>query len=268
LAKGRWLASQNAARPPGPELEQGVRQERAYREAAARFVTDVKPHYERFMHGSGGRSFPQMRAELARIADVVAPLTVQYQIAGLYNHKGVVELAAGLPERALADFFQGLVLDADHLTIYESLGYALWATSQNSYGALKYAELGLRKAALLRARPMAAPDLSWTTHLDNLTSRLEAQYAYFSALRLENETTARRYAEALHRGEPTDTEWADTLGFVLMRFAKDRQELARAGTLFQAAFDSAEASQEHATRRLAERHLRELADLRQIFEGE
>lgn len=96
-----------------------------------------------------------------------------------------------------------------------------------------------------------------------MKARFELLYAYTSALELEDEKTAREYATRLYLSKKDDPEYLDTLGFVLMRFSVDGQELDEAERLFIAAKGKKDA--EEMTKQLAQLHLIELEDIRKRF---
>ena len=200
-------------------------------------------------------------------------------------------MASGKPERAMADFYKGLVLDPEHLPLYESLGYSLWALNGDSLGALSFADSGLKHSvefpkvlqaeydgtirnyeAVSRNYPTLAPliqlernDLSsryaavtqaLSPNADKMNTRLKLQFAYYSALELTNESTALDFSNSIYRSKSKDAEYEDSRGFVLMRFASGMQDLYTARGLFEDAVGNA--SPEHVTPRLANIHLEEV----------
>jgi hypothetical protein len=211
---------------------------------------------------------------------------------------GVVSLYCGRGEQSLGDFYAGLAEDDEHFTIYESLSYSLWLVNADSENALKFAERGLRvchsertamqaefdsakhlygsiahtnaslaPAALHRAHILeqrfSAAQHEWKSFVDDLTNGLTNDYIYFSALELKNEDEARDSMTVLYNSKPQDCNLQDSLGFVLMRFAKNQAELDRAEQLFT----SAVKCQDRETSRLASTHLAELRETREMLRG-
>ncbi len=208
--------------------------------------------------------------------------------AGIFTRLGLLAIAREQPDQALYYYYRGLMIDPNFLANYDSLGHAGWVLNQDSRVGLRYAQAG---AALVeRLRPLPAQEVEetaaslgpseastlradwrafepiWISYLDGYRDRLELQEVYFSALELENEDSARASAERLLRSNSDDAEYQDAMGFVLLRFARNVDELERAANLFRQAATNTDA--EHATERTADKHLNLAEELmRQIRSG-
>lgn len=255
-----------------------LQDEVAYRDVAEIFAQKIAPAYETWLsQNASGRSFPEMRESIWVLFGQVAPLVDRYDLAGVSNHLGMLAMASGHAEQALSQFYHGYERDHEHLPIYEALGYALWSVNDDAEGALRYATQGLAEAEKLRARltseageampaqqgtDFAKRMPAWVNFIERMGVRLRLQYAYFSALGVENEPIARKYGGELYASDKSDAEFQDAWGFVLMRFGGPA-ELDEAQRLFQAAIGNPSA--EKITVRLADRHLKELQDLRRTL---
>lgn len=79
-------------------------------------------------------------------------------------------------------------------------------------------------------------------HEKNLQKRFEDvilnfknNIAYYSAIEGIQEPTARRYAKEIYKNNPLDPALIDTYGYVKLRFAKNREEILEALSLFEEA---------------------------------
>jgi hypothetical protein len=141
-------------------------------------------------------------------------------------------MVSGRREWGLSQFDKGYERVREHLPLYESLGFALWSANNDADSALHYATLGLAEAQRLRGSLTSEIEATtsgqqgaisaklmpkWTRFLDTMTENLKLQYSYFSALSLQDEPTARRYAQELYDSKKSVAEYQDVLGFVLMR---------------------------------------------------
>jgi tetratricopeptide (TPR) repeat protein len=279
-----------------------VRNVVAYLDTADLFRREIKPEYRRLESAIKRKvlSTSEVCERLSLVSDRLNQFVQLHPTAGLYNHIGNIALNCGKKEVALASFYFALGMDSSHITAYESLSYGLWILSKDSANALGAADRGLLvcqqersslQAAFDRAvqtyeffersRPTYAPLIArkirvlereinksnkeWTDFLDDLTNRLANDYAYFSALELKNEKEARTYITDLYKGNPDIPEYEDSMGFVLMRFARSKLELERAKELFVAAVTNPNAGPE--TARLASAHLQELVSYQRVIDG-
>ena len=185
------------------------------------------------------------------------------QAGGYFSHLGVLALAYNDKNEALGQFRLGLTVDRDHVPLYEGLGYALWALSNDEQGALESIETGLKLIQLVGPKVSdncqhALQDLhalvmddgerapfylyrqsrvtALCVSLKDTTDRYVSYfldsfknlYAYCSAILQKNEDLARRYANELHEANPDDVDYAETTAFVAIRFAKTPEELINA----------------------------------------
>jgi hypothetical protein len=255
----------------------------AYRHAAKSFSDRIAPRLSDFIkRRENDHDFKEMREEIWGFFNEFSPVLAQDNVAGVSNFLGSLARAAGREELALSYFYRGYESDRHHLPIYESLAYSMWATNLDAGSAIRYASEGLSECAKLREKLRAeveaitheqdprGPDFAklapaWIDYVDGMTRRLKFQYAYFSALVIQNNKTALAYARELYNSKKADGEYQDALGFVLMRFGGPK-ELDEAQELFTTAIERQKA--ERLTPRLAERHLQELQDLRKALRGD
>lgn len=272
------------------EIIHFLEQQYGYLTAAATFRREVKTRYLRIEVSNKAISSDVCR-ELADFSVRLLPVSERYRVAGVYNHLGNLAMACGWHEEAMADFYHGLSLDSEHITMYESLAYALWIIDKDSRSALTYADLGrtvcskeaiaitaefeeaqrLYKEAArkgpenARLIGRAGETLDRFFHnseemfqkaISNLKERLAMDYCYFSALELKNETEARQLMATLFASHRQDGDFQDSMGFVLMRFANTNDEWNEAKRLFKQAVQNPKSGS--TTQRLASTHLEEL----------
>ncbi|MES1203266.1 MAG: hypothetical protein ABUS57_17655 [Pseudomonadota bacterium] len=268
--------------------------EAAYRAASADFVANVAPVYERLL-----TNLDATDVDFATALDGVdAHLNLMLEsqpTAGVLNHLGVLAMdrAATDPtqrNKALAYFYRGLALDPDHVPLYESVGYAAWAITGDQTSRMRYAleGLGLAKrekaaaaAEFAEAKRRLYPESAdavekrfagvvdrWSKMMDGMQERLALQHSYYVALKGDpaDGKIARAEAAALHAQAPDDAEYADNLGFVLLRFAATTDDLVEAKALFRQAQSAVRA--ESTTKAIARAHLLEADALLSHLEGE
>jgi hypothetical protein len=277
-----------------------LRQEIAYR-AAAKFVEEkTVKKYGDIQGAIEGKKLNRMEVSerLHEIDQILAPQVASFRLAGLYNHAGLLAEAEGSGRAALGMYYAALGADTEHIPAYETIAFASWAVNQESRTALEYARQGI---ALAREYPSALEDeraeisknyakvasaipdlseplkvraarlLSLTGELQELFSkgratllaRLELLYAYCSALELQNEGEARYYARSLYTDSPTDAEYQDALGLVLLMFAKTKAELDEADRLFELAANNSVA--EELTGQLVHLHQAKVDEKRRLL---
>jgi hypothetical protein len=280
------LGDSHSARQRLDEITNAMEAEAAYRHAAKVFSDHIAGPLDEFVarhKDKDSRDFRKMREEVWHFFSDFKPILARANVAGVSNFLGSLARAAGRQELALFYFYQGYENDRRHLPIYESLAYSMWTANLDATTALKYATQGLNECESLRKRLEAEMKViaqtvasdsqgtdfatlfpAWIERIDKTAKNLRLQYAYFSALVVRNEATALKYARELYDSDKDDGEYQDTLGFVLMRFGNPR-ELDEAEGLFKSAIERAKS--ERLTPRLAERHLKELQDLRDTLRG-
>jgi hypothetical protein len=252
-AKSEVLSLRASLETSTPEAERLRRLARAYGAAADEFEKEISPRYARLL-ALERKETAAFDARLAEVAQRLTGMAARHELAGLYNHAGMLAEAMSRGDQALAYFYRAVVLESDHIPAYESLGYALWLFNEDAHGALRLAERGLRQVAAQRAG-IADPKRvqRYAAHLAAMEQRLKLQYAYFSAILYVNEQQARQYASDELKRAPDDAEIQDAMGYVLLRFARSADEVKRAADLFRAAIANPQA--ERLTPRLATAHL-------------
>lgn len=289
-----------AARPAIDAVVAVLKEEAAYRAAAKYLVESIVPQYKALAgRAERGKIEPKPLLEAMRAIErkldarlAAAPL------AGLFNHAGVLAMGQSGGQRALGRYYQAMAADPEHVPAYESIAYASWSVNQEARTAIEYARRGLElaaryaqalaaeyaelqrnHAAVARAVPAAAAALraqkeqasklvdelkaSFTRSSTGMVARLQLLYAYCSALELQNESAARRYARALHDADPKDPEHQDALGLVLLVFAKTPDELDEADRLLVLAGSNPKAEQ--MTRKLVVMHRAKVDEKRRLL---
>ncbi len=285
--------------PAIDEIVASLEQQVTYLNAAEFFEHEIKPQYAKIesMIQSKHLNPSQVCQSLAAIVRSIS--AAKYEVAGVYNHLGVLAMSCGHREEALADFYRGLSLDADHIPIYESLAYALWIINKDSQSALDYASMG-RSVCVKEAKSLTAEfestkrryqelervdianvaqlasrkqelekrsatiDEHYQDFVSEMNTRLTMDYAYFSAIERTNEVEARQLMSGLLASNPQDAEYQDSMGFILMRFGKSMDDWDEANRLFREAVQNENA--ETMTHRLASTHLEELRMSRKQIE--
>lgn len=229
LSEHGGVLEDRGARQAVTGLIRALEEEVGYLQAADFFAREVKPRYAKLLPQAEGGALDSIATckQLGSIRDTLAPLAEATSIAGLYSHLGGLAMACELHDNALAYYYRGIAIDPEHIPIYESLAYALWIINKDTEGALKYATHGLevslrekgalsaelrdanrdyetaaraapkassairRRAAALNAH-FAVVDKEWNDFVTGITAHLTLDYAYFSALRIDNETRARK----------------------------------------------------------------------------
>lgn len=224
---------------------------------------ELKKSYENVVFNANIGKLDEAKKGLKEIANRLLIRTDLYSAGGYFNNLSVVSLGYSSPEETLRWLYQGIHIEREHILIYETLAYALWALNQDSRTALRYAEKGLelngalvnqvkldyqnsieKYNELLRTEPSFSSLLQKklkilhkqyppiealaTEYANELEARFKNLVCYFSAIELTNQETARNYAEELHRRYPKDLDYQETLGFVLMRFSSTVEELETA----------------------------------------
>jgi hypothetical protein len=280
------------------EVQKVLKEEADYRKLGNFFNTTMQPQYIELAEQRKNLDFPVVRQRLGQFEVTMAEQLANFPVAGLYNHLGVLAMGEGATNRELAYLYTGIARDPEHIPLYESVAYAAWTIERATWRALTYSTAGIdlceklpgqieaefkeasaNYAWLLKFSPelkddltkrqedlsshFAVTKLAVNTYAKMLRDRLELTFAYTSALELQtgNAERARQYAKRLYDSDTEDPEYEDTWGFVLMRFARDRRDLAEAGRLFIEAKGHSKA--EDMTGQLAPLHLAELAKLLQ-----
>jgi hypothetical protein len=255
VAKAEVLAFRATLKQPSVDAARLKKLESSYRQAAADFANNIKPQYQKMLAlpEKSATSEDSFNAQLHAVIQRVAGIAATRAVAGVYNHAGALAQAARRGDQALAYFYRALTLEPDHLPAYESLGYALWIFNQDAYGALQLAARGLEQCVLQRAQLGDRKAIRYAAHLERMESNLKLQYAYFSAILFANEKEARGYAVEQLTRDPNDAEAQDVMAYVMLRFADDADEVAKAMALFEKAIANPRA--ERITKRLATAHL-------------
>jgi hypothetical protein len=268
-----------------------VEEQIAYGDAADIFDHSVRPRYAQIASDHTMES-----AEVCTAVDAsLVPLQTfaeRTPIAGVFNHIGTMQMACHETESALAALYRARALDPEHVTVYESLAYALWILNKDSRSALATATEGLdatrrelvavtdeynmTQAALAEfslSHPLFAASIReredlvrrdllskiepFKRALNAMIDRLTLQYCYFSALELQNRSRVRDLMLELYKVNPQSPDVQDTMGFVLMRFATGRGDLDEARRFFKMAVDNK--TSDPTTQRMASAHLEEWA---------
>ena len=174
---------------------------------------------------------------------------------GYYSQLGTLALGYDNREKALGLLYQGLALDPDHIPLYESLAYSLWAFNQDTRTSLEYVVKGMERlqkaerevsqncaaanepmkqsggdwAALFVERQKLCDSLKGRTYVTHFTDSFKNLFVTNSAIAMQNETEARRFATELRNKYPDDEDYAENLAFVESRFDWTREALLSAG---------------------------------------
>jgi len=276
------------------DVEKVLSEEATYRRLAEYFAREIAPRYQALNEQSDSLDVATASQRLGEIEELLVKQLTNFPLAGLYNHLGNLAMGQGAVNRALGYFYTGIAQDPEHLPLYDSLSYAEWTFDHAAWPAIGYARQGIELSDKLPRQIEAefneasanyawllksSPDLknvltarqetlqssfntahaAVTNYAGVLRDHFEQAFAYNSALELQNEDLARQYAKRLNDTYPTDADYQDTWGFVLMRFARDSGEMEKAGKLLR----GAEGNGEEMTQKLVQLHLKELSELQQ-----
>lgn len=293
------VCTNDASKELFDETLASLKEEAAYRQLTRTFKEKIVSRYMEIV--SNRPDFSVARQKLRMIEDMLIPELLHHPLAGLYNHLGVLALGEEDKERAMGYFYSGLAMDRNHIPLYESVAYNEWAINHDSLTAMRYSSNGIELcetlpevvaaeheetlsnyAVIIRQHPdikgeidqrqsfvgrnFNSAKMSMQEYEKLLRPRLANLYAYTCALELQDQQAARRYAQLAYTSDTNDPDYQSTLGFVLMRFATNGDDLDQAESLFKTAEDNKSA--DIMTRDLVQLFRTELSDRRQFLSGD